>query len=250
MSKKWIAIPIVVFLALAFGIFLMGHGVEREEDVDGDGLFHSQEMRIGTDPNNPDTDGDGVLDGAEREWNSDTDRDGLINARDPDSDDDGFRDGIDVLPLFDAGIGVIITYFREKRAGDILGNPGDYYFVIEFGGFEFKSGDIKSTSEPYNPYRGKSGVIKSDTSELYNPYRGYANLPDNIRYFTILVEAWDRDWPDKDEQADINESIEHKTFYYTYDITAGKVSITSDGGVDGVDELDGYIKIEIITAHW
>ena len=34
-------------------------------DSDGDGLLDEEEIRLGTDPNNPDTDGDGLLDGEE-----------------------------------------------------------------------------------------------------------------------------------------------------------------------------------------
>ncbi|MEO0900672.1 MAG: gliding motility-associated C-terminal domain-containing protein [Bacteroidota bacterium] len=35
------------------------------EDLDGDGLSNSEEVDLGTDPNNPDTDGDGLTDGEE-----------------------------------------------------------------------------------------------------------------------------------------------------------------------------------------
>jgi hypothetical protein len=48
-----------------------GDGVKSEEqlvaavDSDGDGLTDQEEIRIGTDPKNPDTDGDGYLDGDE-----------------------------------------------------------------------------------------------------------------------------------------------------------------------------------------
>jgi PKD repeat protein len=42
---------------------------------------------------NPDSDGDGILDGSEIDWWVDTDGDSLINACDPDSDGDGLWDG-------------------------------------------------------------------------------------------------------------------------------------------------------------
>ncbi len=70
-------------------------------DTDGDGVYDGAEvLRTGTDPLLVDTDGDGVPDG-----NEDTDGDGLTNAReqqllthpnDRDSDDDGIRDGMEV----------------------------------------------------------------------------------------------------------------------------------------------------------
>ncbi len=61
-------------------------------DEDQDGLTNAQEQAFGTDPLNPDTDGDGLLDGEEV----------LIYGTDPlnpDTDGDGVPDGEDVCPL-------------------------------------------------------------------------------------------------------------------------------------------------------
>ncbi|WP_082282730.1 Ig-like domain-containing protein [Myxococcus hansupus] len=55
-------------------------------DADGDGLTDAEEIALGTDPNNPDTDGDGLPDGIEV----------LVAGTDPlddDTDDDGILDG-------------------------------------------------------------------------------------------------------------------------------------------------------------
>nr|WP_236673441.1 Ig-like domain-containing protein [Comamonas sp. JC664] len=55
-------------------------------DSDGDGLTDAEEIALGTDPNNPDTDGDGLPDGIEV----------LVAGTDPlddDTDDDGILDG-------------------------------------------------------------------------------------------------------------------------------------------------------------
>ena len=81
-------------------------------DSDGDGLLDEDEIRLGTDPNNPDTDGDGLLDGEEvltyktDPLNPDTDGDGLTDGEevrkyktDPknrDTDGDGLLDGDEV----------------------------------------------------------------------------------------------------------------------------------------------------------
>jgi hypothetical protein len=62
-------------------------------DSDSDGLTDAEEGGLGTNPNDADTDDDGVLDGAEPNPSSDTDGDGLINPLDPDSDNDGIFDG-------------------------------------------------------------------------------------------------------------------------------------------------------------
>ncbi|MEZ4221550.1 MAG: MYXO-CTERM sorting domain-containing protein [Polyangiaceae bacterium] len=65
-------------------------------DTDGDGLSDTEEGNIGTDPNDADSDDDGVLDGAEPSPGTDSDGDGLINALDPDSDNDGIFDGTEL----------------------------------------------------------------------------------------------------------------------------------------------------------
>ena len=74
-----------------------------------DGLSNTKELYYGTDPNDRDSDDDGVLDGKERSWNKDTDGDGRINAMDPDSDNDGLTDGTEMgitEPVSGMGAGV------------------------------------------------------------------------------------------------------------------------------------------------
>lgn len=68
-------------------------------DDDLDGLVTGQEVALGTDPNNPDTDGDGIEDGVEvgPDLNTplDEDNDGIIDALDSnilDTDSDGVND--------------------------------------------------------------------------------------------------------------------------------------------------------------
>jgi hypothetical protein len=75
------------------------YGLDTYADTDGDGLSNYYEALVGTNPDSPDTDGDGVLDSHE-----DFDGDGLSNLREyelgsdprlPDTDDDGFIDSVD-----------------------------------------------------------------------------------------------------------------------------------------------------------
>lgn len=81
-------------------------------DRDGDGLSDQQELIIGTNPDNPDTDGDGLLDGEEvllygtNPLVRDTDNDGLsdfdevrthrTDPRNPDTDGDSCSDGLEI----------------------------------------------------------------------------------------------------------------------------------------------------------
>jgi hypothetical protein len=59
------------------------------QDSDNDGLPDAQEKILGTDPNKPDTDGDGLLDGEEyfvyftNPTKADTDEDGIADKQDP-----------------------------------------------------------------------------------------------------------------------------------------------------------------------
>jgi len=63
-------------------------------DRDDDGLNDSEELLLGTDPEDPDTDDDGLLDGTEVVMAEGT---GSPDPLDPDSDDDGLLDGEEVL---------------------------------------------------------------------------------------------------------------------------------------------------------
>lgn len=98
------------FWSIEVGFSIMAN---RDDDPDRDGLETQQENPLGTDPLNPDSDGDGLRDGEEiRKYrtdplNPDTDADGLPDGdevqrghADPlklDTDDDGVNDGNEVL---------------------------------------------------------------------------------------------------------------------------------------------------------
>ncbi len=87
-------------------------GESGSADPDGDGLTNREEKQLGTDKRNPDSDGDGLMDGAEvlthktNPLNADSDGDGLKDGEevntyhtDPnkaDTDGDGLNDGAEV----------------------------------------------------------------------------------------------------------------------------------------------------------
>ena len=101
------------FLPTAIPSFSLVDASNLALDIDKDGLTLFDEFLAGTDPLNPDTNGNGMLDGAERALGLggtalDSDGDGLSNDSeilvgtdpfDADSDGDGFADGVDQFPL-------------------------------------------------------------------------------------------------------------------------------------------------------
>ena len=70
-------------------------------DTDEDGLSDSVEARYGTDPHNPDTDADGLLDGQEDRNHNGVFDPGETDARDDDTDDDGYSDGYELAEFSD-----------------------------------------------------------------------------------------------------------------------------------------------------
>ncbi|RNC80984.1 MAG: hypothetical protein ED559_04055 [Phycisphaera sp.] len=103
-------------------------------DPDQDGAPTIQELCSGTDPNDPDTDDDGILDGRELQYmtctspfDPDSDGDGLLDGDevdvyltdpcDPDSDDDGLTDSFEILNVPSATNG--------NGAAAILLDPND-----------------------------------------------------------------------------------------------------------------------------
>lgn len=91
-------------------VIVFGSGIiDLDLDDDDDGIDDAVELTIGTDPNNPDTDGDGLCDGVIPVGNIcvqgedglsglDDDSDGILNALEVDSDGDTILDPQDVCP--------------------------------------------------------------------------------------------------------------------------------------------------------
>lgn len=98
------------YINIGLGISYVATGCDTDED--NDGLTECEENKLGSDPNNPDTDGDGLMDGQEVNnikssfMKADTDGDGLKDGEevnkyktDPnkaDTDGDGLKDGEEV----------------------------------------------------------------------------------------------------------------------------------------------------------
>lgn len=113
-NKKLVGLLGSLFVTTWLGVFSpmpAAAGRIKKSDIDGDGLTNKKELKIGTDPANPDSDADGIQDGTEVKktktdpTNPDTDGDTLddgdeiaagTSPKDADSDDDGLEDGTEV----------------------------------------------------------------------------------------------------------------------------------------------------------
>jgi hypothetical protein len=121
-------------------------------DSDNDGLTDAQEAALGSNPNDPDTDDDGILDGSEWNPSADTDRDGKINVLDPDSDNDGLFDGTERgVATAPTGTDVTKGFFIADADPITRTNPLDP---------DTDRGGIKDGAEDFN----RNG--KLDSSEL------------------------------------------------------------------------------------
>ena len=139
-------------------------------DADGDGLPDVEEVHIGTDPNDADTDDDGLLDLAEWNFASDDDGDGLVNAADADSDGDGLFDGTERgLTSTSSATDTLSPNWRadadpKSRTSPLL---ADSDFDFENDGREDQNLDGKfdeaaGEGDPLNPARQASNTVDSD----------------------------------------------------------------------------------------
>ncbi|MDL1893825.1 OmpA family protein [Sphingobacteriales bacterium CHB3] len=122
-------------------------GSSNYDDDDADGLTLAEERKFGTDPDNPDTDGDGLLDGEELKLYT-------TDPRKADSDGDGIRDGDEIL-----------IYKTNPNKADTDGDglsDGDEIFRYNTDPFKADTdGDGLTDGEEVLKY--KTNPLKADT---------------------------------------------------------------------------------------
>jgi hypothetical protein len=162
-------------------------------DSDRDGLSDEREQALGTDPQNPDTDGDGLPDGEE------------VNVRgtdpnDPDTDGDGLSDAVEVFnglnPLNPADAGADfdldgLTNAREIALGTNLFNADSDFDRLSDGG----EVDLYGT-DPLNPDTDGGGrrdgdEVLDDGTDPLNGTDDRPTLPLPATLFDAAGFRWD-----------------------------------------------------------
>ncbi len=190
----------------------------KTRDSDGDSLNDYLEKKLGLDPENPDTDGDGLLDGEEYyAYNTDpskadTDGDGLndysevriypTDPLDPDTDDDGLDDSMEIRihsdplkvdtdgdgipdtrdydPVHDLYIAINITYWEETWRAD-PDSSGDPIVIVKI--YNSKGVLVGATNK----------TLGMDLSNLTNPVVIKINIEDLYNTYTIEIRIVDYD---------------------------------------------------------
>ena len=160
---------------------------DADADPDEDGLTNAQEIELGTDPQNDDTDGDGLKGGEEVNdyhtdpLNPDTDRDGLPDGDEPhiglDPSDPETFEVPDADFVFEQSIPA-----ESKALEDINTEDNAYELTVEFksSGYAVNSAEIKQS-----PY---SNAIKNDAvlgKSVEISYESTCKVDECVLYYKI-----------------------------------------------------------------
>ena len=149
-------------------------------DRDSDGLTNAQEAILGTDPINPDTDGDTLRDGFDEQnatpqsnpldacdpnilaGQCDRDSDGLTNAQEanlttdptnPDTDGDGVKDGADVNAITSVSTALLSCLPQQLALYRGYNNANAMWIVENCDGDSYSNGAEDNVSQAPNNYK-------------------------------------------------------------------------------------------------
>lgn len=189
-------------------------------DHDGDGLTLREEQELGTDPNNPDTDGDGL-------WDGDEVRKYYTNPLNPDTDSDGLSDGDEVL-----------NYKTDPNKADTDGdglNDGDEVM-------QYKTNPLKADTDSDGLNDGDELKHKTDPLKKDTDGDGLNDGDEVLKYKTDPLNTD----TDADGLTDYEEIMTYKTHPLKVDTDGGTVGdgVEVKRGTDPLDPSDDVVQID------
>ncbi len=186
-------------------------------DLDGDGINDLQEIRMGLDPTNPDTDNDGLSDGSEL-------KNFFTDPKKNDTDGDGLLDGEEIALFYMMGLDPLADY--DKDGLPCIMDPDS-----DNDGLDDKF-EIKGF---YSAYWNE--VIKTNPSQIDTDYDGFTDLEE----WEIAGQAYESDHPDPrkwdSDEDGLNDFQEWEYFKNEYGIPFPVTNIlTQDSDGDGLDD--------------
>jgi len=203
---------------VSLGLTFVSENCEADNDMDG--LGKCDEEKFGTDPDNPDTDGDGLKDGEEVNTY-------LTNPLNPDTDGDGLKDGEEVL-----------KYKTDPNKADTDGDG-------------LKDGEEVNTykTDPLVADTDKDGLKDGDEVLQYktDPLKADTDgdsLSDGDEVLKYKTDPLKAD-TDGDGLNDDKEIMTYKTDPLVVDTDGGSVGdgVEVKRGTDPLDPKDDVIKI-------
>lgn len=209
-----------VYFSIGAGILFTGENMDSDED--NDGLTKREEVEIGTDPNNPDSDGDGLNDGDEfKKYNTDP-----LNA---DSDGDGINDGDEVLK----------HKTNPNKADTDNDGLSDYDELMSYQTDPVVAdtdNDGLNDGDEVNKY--KTDPLDSDTDK-----DGLSDTDEVDKYKTnpLIKDT------DADGLSDSDEVLKYKTNPLVKDTDGGTIEDFTEvkRGTDPLDPADDIVKIDV-----
>lgn len=201
-------------------------GSSDSDDDDGDRLTNAEERRLGTNPGNPDSDGDGLKDGEEvRRYRT--------NPLNPDTDGDGLSDGDEVF-----------RYGTDPTKADTDGDGlTDYDEIIRYKTDPMKldtDGDGLTDGDEVLKYRTDPLKVDTDGDGLADWDEVMVHKTDPLRADT-----------DGDGLSDGDEITKHRTDPLKADTDGGGVTDAAEiqRGTDPLNPKDDIVKETIVLER-
>ncbi|MBJ35115.1 MAG: hypothetical protein CMB62_00665 [Euryarchaeota archaeon] len=169
-------------------------------DADDDGLSDEFEIGIGTDPNNPDTDGDTLPDGAESDTGTfeNPEKTGT-NPLLADTDGDGLNDNEEIFCLYYTYSGKFCSHPLDSDTDNDGLSDGDEYHGIWIDGVEIKTDPVDHDTDDDGLLDGlELGVFDNIFEREYNSGETGISCAkkDGLNFYPNCLETWQ---PDEDE---------------------------------------------------